>query len=212
MPANTHYSECTAVIVEMRPVRSWWTENGRTQAPGISTCGQRAPWSRCEPSPAGSRPGASAAPPPPARRRSWPARSQWSPSTPAPPRWLDFWHWSRRHWCSTPVTGWAWPLAAVLALSLRLRFDERSAGWRRRGGGYVTRSSGVGVGISTAWRSPRPGSRSRSFSAPALVVVSALRCAICSGGPRVLCPGVRPPALLHLRGGFQSSAGGVAGR
>ena len=43
-----------------------------------------------------------------------------------------------------------------------LRFDERSAGWRRRGGGCVTRSRGVGAGISTASRSPRPGSRSRS--------------------------------------------------
>jgi hypothetical protein len=31
---------------EIRPMRSWWTENGRTpQAPGISTCGQRAPLS-----------------------------------------------------------------------------------------------------------------------------------------------------------------------
>jgi len=29
MPENTRYSECTAVIVEMRPMRSRWTENGR---------------------------------------------------------------------------------------------------------------------------------------------------------------------------------------
>ena len=42
------------------------------------------------------------------------------------------------------------------------RFDERSAGWRRRGGGCGTRSRVAGAGISTASRSPRPGSRSRS--------------------------------------------------
>ncbi|HUO74700.1 MAG TPA: hypothetical protein VMU39_28290, partial [Solirubrobacteraceae bacterium] len=43
---------------------------------------------------------------------------------------------------------------------------------------------------------------------PVVVVVSALRCAICSGGPRAFCPGVRPPGLLHSLGGVQSSVGG----
>ena len=44
----------------------------------------------------------------------------------------------------------------------RTRSDERSAGWRRRGGGCGTRSRVAGAAISTASRSPRPGSRSRS--------------------------------------------------
>jgi len=76
----------------------------------------------------------------------------------------------------------------------------------------LKRCRGKDQGTSTRWRSLRPASGSRSFSAPILVVASALRCAVCSGAPRVLCPGVRPPGLLHLRGGIQSSAGGVAGR
>ncbi len=63
---------------------------------------------------------------------------------------------------STLVAGCAWPPAAGSARGPRIRFDERSAGWRRRGGGCVTRSRVAGAGISTASRSPRPGSRSRS--------------------------------------------------
>jgi hypothetical protein len=58
----------------------------------------------------------------------------------------------------------------------------------------------------------RCGSWSLQFSAPIVVIVSALRRAACSGGPRAFCPGVRPPGLLHSRGGVQSSAGGIAGR
>ena len=54
------------------------------------------------------------------------------------------------------------PRAAASALSPRLRFDERSAGSRRRGGSCGTRSRVAGAGISTASRSPRPGSRCES--------------------------------------------------
>ena len=65
-------------------------------------------------------------------------------------------------WCSTLVAGCGWPLAAVSALGPKVRSVERSAGWRRRGGGCGTRSRGAGAGISTASRSPRLASRLRS--------------------------------------------------
>ena len=110
-----------------------------------------------------------------------------------------------RHWLS--LAG-----RSRVGAGRRMRFGVRSLRSRRRGGGCGTRCRGKGAETSTRSRSRRPASRSRSFSAPVLVVVSALRRAICSGGPRVLCPGVRPPGLLQLRGVIQSSAGGVAGR
>ena len=64
--------------------------------------------------------------------------------------------------CSTLVAGCAWPPAAASGRGPRRRFAARSAGWRRRGGGCGTRSRVAGAGISTASRSPRPESGSRS--------------------------------------------------
>ena len=124
-------------------------------AASLCPCSSRA-------SPGARRPGAYGALSPPAQQRSRPARSQWSPSTPAPPRWLDCWRYSRRYWCSTPVARCAWPLAAVSALGPRIRFDECSAGWSRRDGSCGTRSRVAVAGISTTSRSPRPASRSQS--------------------------------------------------
>ena len=152
-----------------------------------------------------------AGPPRAVRQRLSPARSRRPPRASARRPWPGCWRWSWPRCCSTLVTGRAWPPAAASGRGLKTRCVTRSAGLRRKGGGCGTRSNVAGAGISTASRLPRPESGSLSFSAPVFVIASALRCAICSGRRRVLCPGVCPPGLLHSRGGVQSSAGGVAG-
>ena len=120
---------------------------------------RRAGGSRSFPLPVHSVHGSLGSPP---RRRLRPARWRRPPRALTRPPLLAWRRWSWEGWYSTLIAGCGWPRAAVSALAPRLRFDGCSAGWRRRDGGSVTHSSGVGAGISTASRSRRTASRMRS--------------------------------------------------